>query len=100
MKEIMQRVLAYTMRKRLLISEPFWLAKLQGAFLQMLPTPMLTVDQVRMLETDNVVSEEAKRAGRTLEGLAIEPIAVASVVPDYLEQFRPRGQFSVYRAEP
>ena len=100
MKEIMQRVLAYTMRKRLLISEPFWLAKLQGAFLQMLPTPMLTVDQVRMLETDNVVSEEATRAGRTLEGVGIEPIAVASVVPDYLEQFRPRGQFSVYRAEP
>ena len=100
MKEIMQRVLAYTMRKRLLISDPFWLAKLQGAFLQMLPTPMLTVDQVRMLETDNVVSDEATRAGRTLEGVGIEPIAVASVVPDYLEQFRPRGQFSVYRAEP
>jgi NADH dehydrogenase len=66
----------------------------------MLPTPMLTVDQVRMLETDNVVSDEATRAGRTLDGVGIEPIAVASVVPDYLEQFRPRGQFSVYRAEP
>jgi len=98
MKEIMQRVLAYTMRKRLLLSEPFFLAKLQGAFLQLLPKPMLTVDQVRMLETDNVVSEEAKRAHRTLEGLGIEPIAVESVVPDYLEQYRPRGQFSVYRA--
>ena len=100
MKEIMQRVLAYTMRKRLLVSEPFFLAKLQGAFLQLLPKPMLTVDQVRMLETDNVVSEEAKRAHRTLEGLGIEPIAVESVVPDYLEQYRPRGQFSVYRPEP
>jgi uncharacterized protein YbjT (DUF2867 family) len=100
MKEIMQRVLAYTMRKRLLLSEPFFLAKVQGAFLQLLPKPMLTIDQVRMLETDNVVSEEAKRAGHTLEGLGIEPIAVESVVPDYLEQYRPRGQFSVYRPEP
>jgi NADH dehydrogenase len=100
MKEIMQRVLAYTMRKRLLVSEPFFLAKLQGAFLQLLPKPMLTVDQVRMLETDNIVSEEAKHAHRTLEGLGIEPIAVESVVPDYLEQYRPRGQFSVYRPEP
>jgi uncharacterized protein YbjT (DUF2867 family) len=97
MKEIMQRVLAYTMRKRLLLSEPFFLAKLQGAFLQLLPKPLLTVDQVRMLETDNVVSEETKRAHRTLEGLGIEPIAIESVVPDYLEQYRPRGQFSVYR---
>ncbi len=97
MKEIMQRVLAYTMRKRLLLSEPFFLAKLQGAVLQLLPKPMLTVDQVRMLETDNVLSAEAKHAHRTLEGLGIEPIAVESVVPDYLEQYRPRGQFSVYR---
>jgi uncharacterized protein YbjT (DUF2867 family) len=100
MKEIMQRVLAYTMRKRLLLSEPFFLAKLQGAVLQLLPKPLLTVDQVRMLETDNVVSEEAKRANHTLEGLGIEPIAIESVVPDYLEQYRPRGQFSVYRPEP
>lgn len=100
MKEVMQRVLAYTMRKRLLLSEPFFIAKLQGAFLQWLPKPLLTVDQVRMLETDNVVSEEARRAGRTLERLGIEPVAIKSVVPEYLEQYRPRGQFSVYRPEP
>ncbi len=100
MKEVMQRVLAYTMRKRLLLSEPFFIAKLQGAFLQWLPKPLLTVDQVRMLETDNVVSEEARRTGRTLEGLGIEPVAIKSVVPEYLEQYRPRGQFSVYRPEP
>ena len=30
LKEVMQRVLAYTMRKRLLVPLPFWLAKLQG----------------------------------------------------------------------
>ncbi len=97
LKEVMQRVLAYAMRKRLLVPEPFWLAKLQAAFLQWLPNPPLTIDQVRLLETDNVVSEAATRAGRTLEGLGIEPVAVAAVVPDYLEQFRPRGQFSTYR---
>ena len=38
---------------------PFWLATVQAAFLQWLPTPPLTVDQVRLLETDNVVSEAA-----------------------------------------
>ena len=66
----------------------------------MLPKPPLTIDQVRLLESDNVVSEAAKRDGRTLEGLGIEPVAIEAVVPDYLEQFRPRGQFSVYRPEP
>ncbi len=94
LKEVMERVLAYTMRKRLLVPEPFWLAKLQAAFLQLLPKPPLTIDQVRLLQSDNVVSEAAIKAGRTLEGLGIEPVAIAAVVPGYLEQFRPRGQFS------
>jgi NADH dehydrogenase len=100
LKEVMQRVLDYTMRKRLLVPLPFWLAKLQAAFLQLLPKPLLTIDQVRLLQSDNVVSEEAKRNRCTFEGLGIEPIAIAAVVPDYLEQFRPRGQFSQYRPKP
>jgi uncharacterized protein YbjT (DUF2867 family) len=100
LKEVMQRVLTYTMRRRLLVPVPIWLAKLKGSFLQLLPNPMLTVDQVKLLQTDNVVSEEAKRSKRTLEGLGIEPVAIAAVVPDYLEQYRPRGQFSIYRPQP
>jgi NADH dehydrogenase len=97
LRQVMERVLAYSMRKRLLVPTPFWLAKLQASFLQLLPKPPLTIDQVRLLENDNVVSEEAKRSGRTLEALGIEPVAIAAIVPDYLEQFRPRGQFSDYR---
>jgi NADH dehydrogenase len=100
LKEVMRRVLDYTMRSRLLVPVPFWFAKFKAAFLQLLPNPMLTIDQVRLLETDNVVSESAKQSGRTLEGLNIEPVAIAAVVPDYLEQFRPRGQFSDYRPKP
>jgi NADH dehydrogenase len=101
LKEVMQRVLTYSMRKRLLVPEPFWLARLQAAFLQLLPKPPLTVDQVRLLQTDNVVSDAAKQSGRTLEGLGIdEPVSIEAVVPDYLEQFRPRGQFSLYRPQP
>jgi NADH dehydrogenase len=97
MRDVMSRVLDYTMRKRPFVPLPFWAAELQAIFLQLLPTPPLTVDQVRLLESDNIVSGAAIEAGRTLEGLSIEPVAVASVVPDYLERFRPRGQFSVYK---
>ena len=100
LKEVMKRVLAYTMRKRPLVSEPFWLAKLQGAMLQLLPNPPLTIDQVRMLEVDNVVSDAANGDGRSLQGLGIEPVGIEAVVPDYLVQYRPRGQFSVYPPEP
>jgi NADH dehydrogenase len=99
MKEVMQRVLTYTMRKRMLVPLPFPLAKLQGAILQLLPNPPLTLDQVRLLESDNVVSEAARSEKRTLEGLGIaEPVAVEAVVPDYLDQYRPKGQFSTYRS--
>jgi NADH dehydrogenase len=98
MKGVMERVLTYTMRKRMLVPLPFPLAKLQGAILQLLPNPPLTLDQVRLLEKDNVVSEAAKRDRRTLEGLGIvDPVAVEAVVPDYLEQYRPKGQFSDYQ---
>ena len=93
----MNRVLDYTLRRRPLVPVPFWAAKLKAAFLQLLPNPPLTIDQVRLLQSDNVVSDAAIKADRTLEGLSIEPVAVASVVPGYLEQFRPRGQFSVYK---
>ncbi len=97
MKEVLERVLAYTMRKRWLVPVPFPLAKLQGALLQFLPNAPLTLDQVRLLQRDNVVSEEARRENRTLEGLGIEPVSVDAAVPDYLEQYRPKGQFSDYR---
>ncbi|MEM7192129.1 MAG: complex I NDUFA9 subunit family protein, partial [Pseudomonadota bacterium] len=97
MRDVMERVLAYTMRSRALIPLPFWLAKLQGAILQWLPNPPLTTDQVRLLEKDNVVGDEAIADGRTLDGLGIKPEAVADIVPGYLEQYRPRGQFSVYK---
>src|SRR5262249_5057368 len=64
-KELMQFVLATTQRGRLLLPLPFSLAQLQAAFLQFLPNPPLTPDQVELLKRDNVVSEEAKREGRT-----------------------------------
>jgi NADH dehydrogenase len=92
-KELMQFVLATTGRQRLLLPVPFALAKFQASFLQLMPKPLLTTDQVELLRRDAVVSEEAKRQGRTLEGLGIDPIAMATIVPLYLWRFRKTGQF-------
>ena len=47
-------------RQRLLVPLPFALAELQAWFLQFLPKPLLTPDQVELLKTDNVVSDAAK----------------------------------------
>jgi len=94
MEEVMRRVLAYTDRNRMLVNLPFWAASFMAQFLQYMPGAPLTPDQVRMLKDDNVVSEAADEAGRTLEGLGITEVPMQAVVPDYLERFRPRGQFS------
>jgi uncharacterized protein YbjT (DUF2867 family) len=92
-KELMEYVLAVTERRRLLVPLPFALAKLQAFFLQFMPTPLLTPDQVELLRTDNVVSPAAIAEGRTLEALGIEPAALEAIVPSYLWRFRKTGQF-------
>ena len=79
---------------------PFWLAKLQALATWPLPNSLrpITVDQVRLLKSDNVVSEAAKREGRTLAALGVaEPSTIDAIVPDYLERFKPKGQYAHYR---
>jgi uncharacterized protein YbjT (DUF2867 family) len=92
-RELMEYVLATIQRRRLLVPIPFGLARLQAFFLQLLPKPMLTPDQVEMLRRDSVVSDDAEREGRTLRGLRIEPTSMQAIVPSYLWRFRRTGQF-------
>jgi len=92
-RQLLEFVLATIERRRLLVPLPFGLAALQATFLQFLPKPPLTPDQVRLLHTDNVVSAEAMREGRTLPGLGIEAATIAAIVPTYLWRFRKTGQF-------
>jgi NADH dehydrogenase len=92
-RELLEFVLATTARRRLLVPLPFPLAALQATFLQLLPKPPLTPDQVKLLRVDNVVSAEAEREGRTLPALGIEPATIEAIVPSYLWRFRKTGQF-------
>jgi uncharacterized protein YbjT (DUF2867 family) len=95
MREIMEAIQEITDRDRMLVSLPFGLAKLQALFLQFAPGPFkLTPDQVELLRSDNVVSEAAKSAGLTLEGLGIAPDSLEGVAPQYLWRFRKAGQFT------
>ena len=94
-KELMQFMLSVIERRRLLVPIPFALAKFQAGLLQLLPKPLLTPDQVELLRHDNVVSEDAKREQRTLEGLGITPTLMEAIVPSYLQRFRKTGQFHV-----
>ncbi len=90
MRQIMEMVLEQTGRRRLLLPMPFFAARLQAALLQILPKPLLTVDQVRLLETDNIVHDGAL----TLKDLGIaQPISAEVILPSYLYRYRRTGQF-------
>jgi NADH dehydrogenase len=89
-KELMQILLSEINKKRFLIPIPWGMAKFQSYFLQMLPTPLLTPDQVTMLRYDNVVSGEYK----TLKNLKIKPTTIQSILPKYIYRFRSGGEFS------
>ena len=93
-KELLDKIGEYTMRKRAYVPIPFWAATMQAALVQWLPNAPLTVDQVRMLRRDNVVSQRARDEGLTLEALGITPHSVEAIVPDYLWRFRSGGEFA------
>jgi len=94
-RQCMEEMLEVIDRKRSFVSIPWPIARLQGRIFGLLPKPLLTLDQVRMLEVDNVVSEEAKRRGLTLEGLGIPRHSLAAILPTYLWTYRPSGQFTM-----
>jgi len=98
-KELLEKTLEYSGRDRALFYIPFWLMKIQAFFMKILPNPPITNDQVRMLQTDNIVSRAAIEEGRTLAGLGISrPHSVALEVPTYLERFNPKGQYANYHS--
>lgn len=94
-REVYELILAETERSRLLVPVPFWVMRLNAWFLQLLPSPLLTVDQVRLLEQDNVVADGAK----TLADFGVTPTPVEAVLPAYLGRFRKLGQFSAVNNE-
>ncbi len=99
-RECMERLLQVTKRKRVLLPVPWVAARMMGRIGDIVPGAPITLDQVRMLRFDNVVSAEAERERRTLAGLGIEPTALEIVLPTYLSRFREYGEFAETRTAP
>lgn len=93
-KEIYEILLKETNRKRFLVPLPVPIAKIQATFMGLLPKPPLTVDQVKSLETDNVVGDNAL----TFNDLKITPTAMSVILPQYLSTYRRGGPFSEKQA--
>jgi uncharacterized protein YbjT (DUF2867 family) len=94
-KELMELVLAETRRRALLVKLPWSLAALQATFLEILPNPPLTRDQIKLLRQDNVVAPNAL----TLRDLGITPAAVEVILPTYMDHYRRGGWFGSHRME-
>ena len=59
-KEILQRLLNLINKKRILIHFPLPLANISARFFELMPNPLLTRDQLRILKYDNISSGKYK----------------------------------------
>ena len=82
-RELLAYLLKVLNRKRMLLSLPSSVARIQARFLEWLPSPPLTRDQIELLKHDNVVAPGAL----TLADLGIKPTPLEVVVPDYVERY-------------
>jgi uncharacterized protein YbjT (DUF2867 family) len=101
-RELLERMLTLIERRRWIVSLPLGLAEVQGSILDglqrlsfgLFTNNLLTRDQVRLLEEDNVVSPGA----RGLSELGITPTPMDAVLESYLFTYRKSGQFAKIKA--
>lgn len=100
-RALMKDMLTVIDRSRLILNLPFGLARFMAWWFDLwqklsggLITAPLTVDQVKNLAHDNVVSEGAQG----FAALGIDPNAMATVLPSYLWRFRSSGQYAEIKA--
>lgn len=86
-KDLLEMMFAHTKQVRPLVPVPFAIASMKAAFLQLLPVPPLTVDQVRSLKTDNIVSA----GSYGLSDLGVEATALEAMLPSMLSRYREGG---------
>ena len=92
-RELMEKMLAETQQRRLLLPVPWPAARALGRIADLgaaLIPPPVTADQVESLRVDNVVS--GQHPG--LEALGIQPTTLEAVLPTYLYRYRKGGQYA------
>ena len=90
-KEIIQRLLDLINKKRLLLPMPLPLASLTAKIFQLLPNPILTEDQLRLLKYDNILSGKFKSNAEI--GIPSKKF-FNEEVKKYAYMWREGGQFS------
>ena len=90
-KELLEKLLLLIGKKRILIPMPLALAKFSARIFEILPNPLLTRDQLRLLKYDNISSKKYK----TNSDIGIPSIKLFDQeVKKYCYMWREGGQFS------
>ncbi len=90
-KELLQKLLYLINKKRILMPFPLPLAKFSARFFELLPNPLLTSDQLRLLKYDNILSGKYK----TNSEIGIPSVRYfEEEVKKYCYMWREGGQFS------
>jgi len=90
-KELLQKLLYLINKKRILVPFPLPLAKFSARFFELLPNPLLTSDQLRLLKYDNISSGKYK----TNSEIGIPSVRYfEEEVKKYCYMWREGGQFS------
>ena len=90
-KEILKKLLLLINKKRILVPFPFYLANLSAKFFQILPNPLITQDQLRLLKYDNINSGKYK----TNFDIGVPAIRLFDQeVKKYCYMWKDGGQFS------
>ena len=90
-KEILEKLQILISKKRILLPLPLPIAKLTANFFEILPNPLLTSDQLRLLKYDNVKSGKYK----TNSDIGIPSVRFFDKeVKKYSYMWREGGQFS------
>ena len=91
LRNILEKLLLSIDKKRLLIPLPNVIAKITASFFQLFPKPLLTVDQLKLLKYDNVISGKYK----TNADIGVPALRLFDEeLNKYSYMWRENGQFS------
>ena len=101
-REVVEQALKAAERRRLVLNQPFWLARIGAGALDfaqfitggLFKNGILTRDQLKLLAADNVQGDDAKG----FDAFGITPTPAGAVLDKYLWRFRKSGQYDAIKA--
>jgi len=79
-KELIEVLLKQLNKKRLIIELPEFVAGIQARIMQLFPKPLLTVDQIEILKSDNVCTGSIP----SFNNLDVQPLSIETILPNYM----------------